>query len=148
MKKLYWIPNTIVTPAHLQNCLENGFIYSWIGKHLTLSWRSFMIGPYHIETSSLICLENRWTGLHMICQRCNQSRVCSSDKVTPIYFLRLFKVWSILHHGSVGLVHKKMLRNTFICFFGIFLFAFPRKICVFIIFISFLMKYQVSATEY
>ena len=68
-----------------------------------------MIGPYHIETSSLIC---------------------------------------ILHHGSVGLVHKKMLRNTFICFFGIFLFAFPRKICVFIIFISFLMKYQVSATEY
>ena len=70
MKKLYWIPNTIVTPAHLwdhQNWLENGFIYSWIGKHLTLSWRSFMMGPYHIESSSLICLENRWTGSYMIC---------------------------------------------------------------------------------
>ena len=44
-------------------------------------------------------------------QRCNQSRVCSSDKMTPIYFLRLSKVWSILHHGSV---HKKseLIKNV------------------------------------
>ena len=30
--------------------------------------------------------------------------VCSSDKMAPIYFLRLSKVWSMLHHGSVGRV--------------------------------------------
>ena len=29
-------------------------------------------------------------------------RVCSSDKTIPIYILRLCKVWSLLHHGSVG----------------------------------------------
>ena len=30
--------------------------------------------------------------------------VCSSDKMAPIYFLRLSKVWSMLHHRSVGRV--------------------------------------------
>ena len=33
--------------------------------------------------------------------------VCSSDKIIPKYFLRLCKVWSILHHMSVGRVHNK-----------------------------------------
>ena len=50
----------------------------------------------------------------------NTTRVCSSDKMTPIYFLRLSKVWSMLHHGSVWLIHKKMLLNTFMYFSGIF----------------------------
>ena len=31
--------------------------------------------------------------------------VCSSDKMTPIYFLHLSRVWSMQHHGSVWLVH-------------------------------------------
>ena len=34
-------------------------------------------------------------------------QVCSSDKMIPIYFLPLCKVWSILHQGSVGRVHEK-----------------------------------------
>ena len=75
--------------------------------------------------------------------------VCSSKKMTPIDFLRLSKVWIILHHGSVGRVHKKcclMLSYTILTIFVVF----HHKICVFIIFISFffLMKYQISATEY
>ena len=60
----------------------------------------------------------------------------SSEKMTPIYFLHLSKVWSILHHGSVGQVHKKcslVLLHTFMTFFVVF----HHKICVFIILISF-----------
>ena len=60
----------------------------------------------------------------------------SSEKMTPIYFLRFSKVWSILHHGSVGQVHKKcslVLLHTFMTFFVVF----HHKICVFIILISF-----------
>ena len=51
------------------------------------------------------------------------SGVCSSDKMTPIYFLRLSKVWSMLHHGSVWLVHKKCYLIhlcTFLAFFCCF----------------------------
>ena len=76
----------------------------------------------------------------------SEIRVCSSDKITPIYFLRLSKVWSMLHHGSMWLVHKQMLLNTFMYYFGFFFFFFfHHKICVFIIFISFPDKvYQIS----
>ena len=70
-------------------------------------------------------------------QKLSSLRVCSSDKMTPIYFLHLSKVWSMLHHGSVWLVHKKMLLNTFMYFFGIFFVVSHQKNCVFIIFISF-----------
>ena len=62
--------------------------------------------------------------------------VYSSEKMTPIYFLRFSKVWSILHHGSVGQVHKKcslVLLHTFMTFFVVL----HHKICVFIILISF-----------
>ena len=45
-------------------------------------------------------------------------------------FLRLTKVWSILHHGSVGGVQKKKM------LFCLFIFLFHHKICVFIFFIS------------
>ena len=64
-------------------------------------------------------------------------RVCSADKIIPIYFLRISNVWSILHHWSAGKVHKKMLLNAFFFFF-FFFFFFHHKIFVFIIFISFL----------
>ena len=47
-------------------------------------------------------------------------RVCSSDKMILIYFLRLSKVYSILYHGSVGRVHKKM----WLCFHILFLAFF------------------------
>ena len=72
--------------------------------------------------------------------------MCSSHKMIPIYFLQHSKVWSILHHGSVGQVHKKVLPNTFINLFGIFfvvvfvVVVFHHKICLFIIFISFFDK--------
>ena len=60
-------------------------------------------------------------------------RVCSSDKMAPIYFLRLSKVWSMLHHRSVGGVQSKE------CYYTIFV-VFRHKIYVFIIFISFFDK--------
>ena len=63
-------------------------------------------------------------------------RVCLSGKMTPTYVLRLYKVWSIYYHGSMGRVHKELLLNAFMCFFSIFC-CFLSKICVFIIFISF-----------
>ena len=54
-----------------------------------------------------------------------------------LYFLRISKVWSMLHHGSMGQVQSKeyyfMVRYTFVAFFVVF----HQKICVFIIFISF-----------
>ena len=64
--------------------------------------------------------------------------------MTPIYFLHLSKVWRMLHHGSVRLVHKKCYL-IILCTFLAFLFCccccccfvFHHKICVFIIFISF-----------
>ena len=49
-------------------------------------------------------------------------RMSSSDKMTPIYFLRLSKIWSILNHGQWSKLIKKMLLNAFIYLFGIFLF--------------------------
>ena len=54
-------------------------------------------------------------------------RVCSSDKMTQIHFLRLSKVWSMLRHGSLWLVYKKMLINSFMYFFGIFLLFLITK---------------------
>ena len=56
--------------------------------------------------------------------------VCSSDKMIPIYFLRLCKVWSILHHGSVE--HFSFL--LFIIEFMFLSFSF--------LWFLFLMKYQ------
>ena len=64
-------------------------------------------------------------------------RVCLFDKMSPIYFLCLSKVWSILHHGSVWQVRKKMLLNAFKYFFGCLLLFFIIKFVFFIIFISF-----------
>ena len=46
--------------------------------------------------------------------------VCSPYKITPLYFLALSKVSSILHRGSVWGAHKKMQLNAFMYFFGIF----------------------------
>ena len=71
--------------------------------------------------------------------------MCLSDKMTPIYILRLSKVWSMLHHGSVWLVHKKMLLNTFMYFFGIFLLFFITKFVFLSFSFLFLIKYQISA---
>ena len=61
-------------------------------------------------------------------------RVCSSEKVTSIYFLRFSIVWSMLHDRSVWRVHKKncylMLLCTFLVFFCCFFcFFFHHKIC-------------------
>ena len=52
--------------------------------------------------------------------------VRSSDKMITICFLRLSKVWNILHHGSVGRVHEKMLLNALIYVFGIFCFSWQN----------------------
>ena len=65
-----------------------------------------------------------------------------------LYFFRVSKSSSMLHHRSLGLVHSKecyfIFAYTFLAFFA----AFRQKGCVFIIFISFLMKYPIAATEY
>ena len=70
--------------------------------------------------------------------QCTNVQRCPSDKLTQIYFLRLSNVCSILHHGSVGRVHKILSVNAFKCFFSIFVVVvFGDKIKVFVIFISF-----------
>ena len=56
-------------------------------------------------------------------------RVCLSGKMTPTYVLRLYKVWSIYYHGSMGRVHKELLLNAFMCFFGIFCCFFIKNLC-------------------
>ena len=56
-----------------------------------------------------------------------------------LYILRISKVSSILHHGSVGRVHSDecyfIFKYTYLTFF--FVLFFIKKIRVFIIFISF-----------
>ena len=53
----------------------------------------------------------------------------------------------MLNHGSMWLVHKKMLLNTFMYYFGIFLFFITKFVFLSFSFL-FLIKYQISATEY
>ena len=65
-----------------------------------------------------------------------QHRVCSSHKITPIYFIRLSKVWSMLHHGSVGRVQSKecyyVFTYTFFAFFFVVVVVvFPHKFVFF-----------------
>ena len=71
---------------------------------------------------------------------------------TSIYFLCFSKVWSMIHHGSVGWSQNKecyfLLSYTFLTFFC--LFAFHNKICFynFLFIYLFLMKHQISAAKY
>ena len=77
---------------------------------------------------------------------CSQVKwVCSSGKMTSIYLLRLSTVWTMLHHGSVWLVRKKMLLNNFMYFFGIFLLFFITEFVLLSFSFLFLIKYQISA---
>ena len=73
--------------------------------------------------------------------------VCSSDNMAAIYFLRISKVWNILHHGSVWRVHKKMFLNVFIYFLAFLLFFIIKFVFLSFSFLS-LIKYQISATTY
>ena len=66
---------------------------------------------------------------------------------TTIYFLRPSQVWSMLQHGSVWLI-LLMLLNSFIYFFGIFLLFFITIFVFLSLSFLFLIKYQISATEY
>ena len=62
--------------------------------------------------------------------------VCLSEKMTPIYFLRLSKVWTIYITGQCGEFIKKcelMLLNTFLAllffivwYFNFFFFFFDK----------------------
>ena len=65
MKTLYWIPNTIVSTTILVIfwCLyiwwrQSCFIYSWIRKHLTFSWRSYL--SYRNQSIDLLCKSTDW----------------------------------------------------------------------------------------
>ena len=66
---------------------------------------------------------------------------------TTIYFFRPSQVWSMLQHGSVWLI-LLMLLNSFIYFFGIFLLFFITIFVFLSLSFLFLIKYQISATEY
>ena len=58
-------------------------------------------------------------------------------------FLRLTKVWSILHHGSVGGVQKKKK-----CFFAFLFLFFTIKFAFLSFSFLFLMRYQICVAEY
>ena len=84
--------------------------------------------------------------LHLLRNKCEKN--CASifnaiAELVPLtisfhlYFLRISKVLSVLHHRSVGQVQsKKMLLYVYLYFCGVFLLSFIKKF-VFIIFISF-----------
>ena len=63
-------------------------------------------------------------------------------------FLCVSNVSSMLHHVPVGRVHSKECYFIFTYNFFTYFVDFHQKIVVFIIFISFLMKYQISTAEY
>ena len=77
-----------------------------------------------IEPPLLFCKQTRFqcSTLSPVTKMFVTSGVCSSDKKTPIYFLRLSKVWSISHHGSVGRGHKKCYLMLFLFFIIKFVF--------------------------
>ena len=80
-------------------------------------------------------VKRRWSSFPF---KCKSVFVWQND--TTSIFFRLSKVWSMLHHASVGQVQNKewyfMLSFTFLAFFVVFC----HKTCVFIIFISFFDK--------
>ena len=64
------------------------------------------------------------------------------------YFLRLCKVLSMLHHGSVGRVQNKECYFMFSQTFDLFWLFFIVKYVFLSFSFLFLIKYQTSATEY
>ena len=72
-----------------------------------------------------------------------QVRVCSSDKMTPIYFISLSKGWN-KYDGSMGRVHRTCYL-ILLCAFLAFVFL---QLLFFIIKFVFLMKFEISATEH
>ena len=89
-----------------------------------------------IEPSLLFCKQTRFrcSTLSPVTKMFVTSGVCSSDKKTPIYFLRLSKVWSISHHGSVGRGHKK-------CYLLLFLFFIIKFVFLSFSFLSFFLSF-------
>ena len=79
-------------------------------------------------------------------------QVCSSGKMVPMFFVRLCKVWRILHHVSVGRVIRKTFFNAFITLLWHVLLFFIIKFVFlsfsFFLFFIFLTKYQISTIEY
>ena len=76
---------------------------------------------------------------------------CASLTISNhLYSNRLFKVWSMLHHKSVGWVQNKGCSFIFkYAFFFVFLFLFFIMKFVFLSFpFLFLIKYQNFAAEY
>ena len=123
----------MISTERAQNVSENYFLY-----HFKVLDNTFSLTPYLLK--SLFAKQIR-NGIHL-------HRVCSSDKMTPIYFLRLSKVWSMLHHGSVGQVQSKEYYYMFTYTLCIFLLLFIIKFVFFSFSFFFLIKSQISATEY
>ena len=88
------------------------------------------------EPPLLFCKQTRFqcSTLSPVTKIFATSGVCSSDKKTPIYFLRLSKVWSISHHGSVGRGHKK-------CYLMLFLFFITKFVFLSFLFLSFFLSF-------
>ena len=72
-------PGTVLMPTLLDLCIAGLYVFIAYSEHiwsiyqrwlLILSWRRSLSyrneGPCHIETSSLICFANQWTGFCMI----------------------------------------------------------------------------------
>ena len=99
-----------------------------------------------IEPSLLFCKQTRFrcSTLSPVTKIFVTSGVCSSDKNTPIYFLRLSKVWSISHHGSVGRGHKKCNLILFLFFIIKFVFLSFSFLSFFFLFFLFFFLDEVS----
>ena len=88
---------------------------------------------FDIHLSYLACSFHRW---HCSAKQLTLRSLFVRHQYTiAVYFIRLRSVWSVLHQGSVGRVHEKILLNATYTLQA-FCFVFHHKIWVFIISIS------------
>ena len=78
---------------------------------------------------------------HSAAGRYLHQQVCSSGKMVPMFFVRLCKVWRILHHVSVERVIRKTFFNAFITLLWHVFVVFHHKICVSIFFVFFIFYF-------
>ena len=130
----------ITLPKHISKTTSTHF-HIYIRKHMTL-----------IETS--IELKLQLLSSIFPLKSAGPQKRCPLIRAIPSVFVlqndttsHFFKIWIMLHHVSVWRVQIKCTTLCFHLLLRHFFGAFHQRFCVFIVFISFLMMYRMSATE-
>ena len=130
----------ITLPKHISKTTSTHF-HIYIRKHMTL-----------IETSIELKLQLLSTIFPL--KSAGPQKRCPLISAIPSVFVlqndttpHFFKVWILLHHVSVRRVQTICTTLCFHLLLRHFFGVFHQRFCVFIVFISFLMMYRMSATE-